>query len=300
MTGSPTAFAIAAPAKINLYLHVTGRRADGLHIIDSLMAFADVCDSVVVRPAADLRLDLEGRFARHLPTGDDNLVLRAARALAERLGVSPRVRITLTKRLPVASGIGGGSSDAAATLKALTALWQADPRVLEDNEWTARLGADVPVCLFGAPAQVSGIGDIVRVAPALPECAVLLVNPGVPVPTGSVFARRSGAFSSSAPLPPVHDFAALVQELAERRNDLTDAAISISPAVGQALDALARSSGCRLARMSGSGGTCFAMFDVDAGALDAARAIAERHPEWWVCATRLRGAAPILEPHPTL
>jgi 4-diphosphocytidyl-2-C-methyl-D-erythritol kinase len=296
VTGSRLTLAIAAPAKINLYLHVTGRRADGYHFIDSLMAFTEAGDRIVVRPAEDLRLEVQGRFAPVLGAGEDNLVLRAARALSERTGVRPRAHITLVKELPVASGIGGGSSDAAATLKVLAAHWQIDSAALADAEWAAvRLGADVPVCLFAAPAQVSGIGEVVRPASDLPACAVVLVNPGVAVPTGAVFARRVGPFSVEGSLPRATDLAALAARLAERRNDLTDAAQSIAPAVGHSLQALAQSQGCRLARMSGSGATCFGLYDDDTAAGAAARAIVAAHPDWWVCATRFRKAPPIVE-----
>jgi len=296
VTGSRPHIAILAPAKINLYLHVTGRRPDGYHLIDSLTAFTELGDRILVRPAGELSLEIEGPFARALSDGEDNLVLRAARALQERASVRSGARITLVKNLPVASGIGGGSSDAAATLKALAALWRLDASLFGDPDWAvARLGADVPVCLFASPAQVSGIGESVRHGPALPPCAIVLVNPGVAVPTGPVFARRTGAFSPNAPIAAAPDFASMVRALAERRNDLAEPATSIAPIIGRTLDAVAHSAGCGLARMSGSGATCFGLFEDDAAAEAAARRLVAEHPDWWVRPTRFRATPPALE-----
>ena len=186
-----------APAKLNLYLHVTGRRADGYHLLDSLAAFSDIGDRLNVAPAPRLALAITGPFARDLAQDDPrkNLVWRAAEALAARLGRTPDVALTLEKNLPVASGIGGGSSDAAAALKALAAHWQAslDERAL--CAIAAELGADVPVCVVARASFFGGIGDEIVPAPALPPAPLLLVNPGIALPTASVFRARQGAFS---------------------------------------------------------------------------------------------------------
>jgi 4-diphosphocytidyl-2-C-methyl-D-erythritol kinase len=294
VTSAPLGFAAAAPAKVNLHLHVTGRRADGYHLIDSWMAFTAAGDRLFVAPARGLRLAIEGPFAGGLSAGEDNLVMRAARALAERTGTRAGAAIRLVKNLPVASGIGGGSADAAAALRTLVRLWRLAPTVLADPAWTAaRLGADLPACLVAASARVSGIGEVVEAGPALPPCGVVLVNPGVAVATAQVFARRDGAFSPpAARAGAAANARRLAQALAASRNDLAPAAMSIAPQIADALAALARAPGCRLARLSGSGATCFGLFDHVAAAAAAARALAAGQPHWWVCATRFRAAPP--------
>ncbi|HET6222020.1 MAG TPA: 4-(cytidine 5'-diphospho)-2-C-methyl-D-erythritol kinase, partial [Dongiaceae bacterium] len=208
----------------------------------------------------------------------DNLVLKAARLLADRAGVVPRAAIRLIKHVPVAAGLGGGSADAAATLRELAALWRVAMPEEELFDLAARLGADVPMCLAGRTAFVSGIGERLTWAPPLPECAVLLVNPGTVLPTRDVFAARRGAFSPVQPAPRQwRDLAELAGVLADRGNDLTAAAISLAPPVGQVLEALGRT-GARHAAMSGSGGTCFALYDSN----DLARRAASALPAaWW-------------------
>ncbi|MQA66492.1 MAG: 4-(cytidine 5'-diphospho)-2-C-methyl-D-erythritol kinase [Alphaproteobacteria bacterium] len=308
---------VAAPAKLNLYLHVTGRRASseaavsrnvgaprdgtpssatrgGYHTLDSLIAFAGLADRVIASPApsGEITLTIDGPFVDAIATaGEDNLVLRAARALAAATGTKAGARLHLTKNIPVAAGLGGGSADAAATLRALTELWGVDaaPRL---DEIALSLGADVPVCLASRPSLVTGIGEVVTPAPALPHAGLLLVNPGVAVATAAVFAAFDAA-SAAIPegardvrIPPVvfATAAALAAALAPARNDLTAAAQSLVPAIGEVLAALAAAEGCRLARMTGSGATCFGLFD-DPGAAEAARRIVARgHPEWWAWA----------------
>lgn len=289
MSGAVAAIREFAPAKINLFLHVTGRRADGYHLISSLMVFAEIGDDVVVAPAEALSLAIDGPFAASLPAGGDNLVLRAAQRLADLAGVAPRAAIRLTKRLPVASGIGGGSADAAAALRALVRLWRIDP----DREALSRLalglGADVPVCLLSRPAEVSGIGDVLAPAPPLPPAWLVLVNPGVAVPTKDVFAARTGSYSALAQLDhrPV-DAADLARQLAARHNDLAAPARSIAPVIGEALAAIEAVPGCLLARMSGSGATCFGLFASADQAAAAAGRIGKEHPRWWSVAAALR------------
>lgn len=277
-----------ASAKLNLYLHVVGRRADGYHLLDSLVAFADIADEILAVPAPRLSLDVTGPFAASLaadPT--NNLVWRAAEWLAHRLGRSPGASLTLVKTLPVASGIGGGSSDAAAAVRALLHLWGAslDPAALAA---LSELGADVPVCFAARTAWLGGIGEEIMPAPALPPTSVVLVNPGLPLATPSVFKARCGPFSVPARFTTVvPDAAALGDLLAARRNDLTDAAIELMPEIGLVLAALAAQDGVIIARMSGSGATCFGLFPDDAAAHAAAARLRAAQPGWWVAAGRL-------------
>lgn len=283
-----TAHTEFAPAKINLHLHVVGRRDDGYHLLDSLVVFAGVGDRLSVSPAEDLSLTLTGPFAAGLAAETDNLVLRAARALADVVGQRATGRLVLEKVLPVASGIGGGSADAAATLRLLCRFWDIALPAEEMRRLAAGLGADVPVCLSGHPALMSGVGEILAPAPSLPEAGLVLVNPGVAVSTPSVFRARAGGFSSAAGFPPGGwpDAAALAGGLRETRNDLEPAAQSLAPAIDDALAALEAPSGCLLARMSGSGATCFGLF----GSADAARQAADaiRRPGWWVWGGRMQ------------
>jgi len=250
-----------AHAKVNLWLNVVGRRDDGYHLLDSLVAFVDLADQVDAQPADRLSLDLDGPLAAALAGEADNLVLKAARLLADRAGVAPRAAIRLFKQVPVAAGLGGGSADAAAALRELVALWRVAMPEEELFDLAATLGADVPMCLAGRTAFVSGVGERLAWAPPLPECAVLLVNPGTALPTRDVFAARRGAFSAVRPAPrPCRDLADLADVLADRGNDLTAAAISLAPLVGQVLEELGRT-GARHVAMSGSGATCFALYD---------------------------------------
>jgi 4-diphosphocytidyl-2-C-methyl-D-erythritol kinase len=282
-------FRAAAAAKINLYLHVVGKRPDGYHLLDSLMAFADVHDTVIALPGDKLSLAVSGPFGRALEGEGDNLVLRAARKLAELGGVEPRARLRLIKRLPVASGIGGGSADAAAALRVLAALWNLRPAAGDLHRLALGLGADVPVCLGGRAMQVAGIGEVLKPAPRLPAAGILLVNPNLPLATPPVFKARQGPFSAPDPLPraPIADAMQLVRLLAGRRNDLAPPAMQLLPAVGDVLAALERTSDCLLARMSGSGATCFGLFADGAAAATAGAMLAAAHPGWWVAPGRL-------------
>lgn len=273
-------FAEAAPAKVNLYLHVVGRRADGYHLLDSLAVFPRVGDVVRAAPADDFELALEGPFGGALQAEPDNLVLRAARGLAELAGVRAGMRLTLEKILPVASGIGGGSADAAATLRLLGRLWGAAPDPAALHALALRLGADVPVCLESLPARMGGVGETLSAAPALPAFGMALVNPGVAVSTPEVFRARSGGFSPPAALPEgwAHA-AAMAADLAVLSNDLQPPAVALRPVIGAVLAALLATPGCLLARMSGSGATCFGLY-ADAPTA-AAAADAVRRPGWW-------------------
>ncbi|MBT3553807.1 MAG: 4-(cytidine 5'-diphospho)-2-C-methyl-D-erythritol kinase [Rhodospirillaceae bacterium] len=280
-----------APAKINLYLHVTGQRADGFHTLDTLIAFAGIGDEITARSAETLRLEIDGPFAGVLQAGAqnpvDNLVLKAARALADYAGVPERAHISLTKNLPIAAGIGGGSADAAAALKALTKLWQIPWDADAMLKLAATLGADVPMCLAGETAFAGGIGEQLSPAPPLPAYGLVLVNPGVALSTPDVFAARTGDFSEAARFTDApRDAAAFAQILAARRNDLAEAATALAPVIGDVLTAL-DAAGAHLARMSGSGATCFGLFDDLGAAKSAAKRLQTDQPDWWVAATKL-------------
>ncbi|MFO1161437.1 MAG: 4-(cytidine 5'-diphospho)-2-C-methyl-D-erythritol kinase [Reyranellaceae bacterium] len=268
-----------AYAKVNLWLNVVGRRPDGYHLLDSLVAFVDLADTVEARPADRLSLELAGPQMGELAGEADNLVLKAARLLADRAGIPPLAALRLVKHIPVAAGLGGGSADAAAALRALANLWRV---TLPDGalfDIAGRLGADVPMCLAGRTAVATGIGDGLQPAPPLPPMAILLVNPGTGLPTRDVFAARRGSFSPVHPAPTRwRDLPELVAALAERGNDLADAAMSLQPAVSEVLDFLRRAGEARYASMSGSGATCFALFDSIAAARRAAASVPE---QWW-------------------
>lgn len=284
----PTQTRTRAPAKINLFLHVVGRRSDGYHLLDSLVAFAAYCDEVSAQAGERISLRIRGPYADALDVGPDNLVLRAAQALAGEYGVARGAEITLTKNLPVAAGIGGGSADAAATLRVLSALWGADPDETTMDRLAVALGADVPVCLRGRTSQMSGIGDIVRLGPDLPPCGILLINPNRPLATPQVFGARRGPFSDPNPIVgPLTDAAALAHALRSRRNDLAPAAIELCPDIGRVIAAVELAQGCLLARLSGSGPTCFGLFETEDEAAAAALRIAADNPDWWVQPTRL-------------
>ena len=276
-------------AKINLCLEVTGRRADGYHELESLIVFAGLGDRLDFRPAETLEVGVTGPCAGGVPAGADNLVARAARTLADHAGVAPAARIDLDKRIPVAAGIGGGSADAAATLEGLAALWGLSPTPGDLMRIAAELGADVPVCLFGRPAIVRGIGEIIARAPPLPAGWLVLANPGLPLATRRVFEARTGAYSPERPwTASANDVRELAERLAERSNDLQPAALRLAPGIGRVLERLGAAPGALLARMSGSGATCFALFATAPEARAAAAAIGREHPDWW------RAAAPML------
>ena len=275
-----------APAKINLWLHVTGRRPDGYRELDSLVAFADVGDRLSAAPAQELTLTVSGPFAAALDAGADNLVLRAARSLAAHCGIPAQAALHLHKNLPVASGIGGGSADAAAALRLCARLWRADIGNAAMARLALDLGADVPACLAGRTARMTGIGEkLAPPDPAPPAAPAVLVNPGIAVSTGQVFEALAGPFGSPAE-DRGGDFAG---RAAANRNDLEAPAIALVPEIADVLAALRAAPGLRLARMSGSGATCFGLFDGAAAAEAAARAIAAAHPAWWVAACSIGG-----------
>lgn len=272
-----------APAKINLTLHVTGQRHDGYHLLDSLVAFADVGDRISIEDASALRLEVTGPQAARVPLGEDNLVLRAARLFGPGRGAA----ITLDKVLPVASGIGGGSADAAATLRALAQHWGV---ALPAPELVLGLGADVPVCLVGRTVRLAGVGEALTPV-QLPPAWIVLANPGVAVPTADVF--RALVRRDHAPMPQIlprlRDAAELAAFLRMMRNDLEAPAIRLEPVIRQVSTALTATPGCMMARMSGSGATCFGLFSDSLSAAAAARSLQDAHRDWWVAAAPLLG-----------
>ena len=287
-----------APAKVNLTLHVLGRRADGYHEIESLVAFAGVGDALSFTPGRALALTVGGPTAAAAGDTADNLVLKAARALAEQVEGLQLGRFALSKRLPVAAGLGGGSADAAAALRMLARsshLAPDDPRLLQAARVT---GADVPVCLDPRPRLMRGIGDILSEPLDLPKLAAVLVNPGVAVPTREVFAALKLPAGSVAASPPGSATSldatslgatSLADAIANGRNDLELPAIELQPVIADVLAVLRKLPGCRLSRMSGSGATCFGLFDSTAAATAAARTLRIGYPAWWVRPTVLGG-----------
>lgn len=270
-----------APAKINLTLHVTGQRSDGYHLLDSLVVFADIGDTVQASASDRLTLAIDGPEGAELSNEPDNLVLRAARLLDPERGTE----IILTKTLPVASGIGGGSSDAAAALRALSVLWACP---LPQTTDLLALGADVPVCLDPRPWRMSGIGETLHPVPPLPALDILLVNPRRAVSTPEVFRALGSKANPPMPrrLPDWRDAAAFCSWLKTQRNDLAAPAIGLCPEIGEVLTAL-DGSGTLHAGMSGSGATCFALFPTDGSARRASAALRADHPQWWIADGRL-------------
>jgi 4-diphosphocytidyl-2-C-methyl-D-erythritol kinase len=275
--------AARARAKINLFLHVGARREDGFHPLQSLAVFAMAGDRLTAEKADELSLSLQGPFAAAL-SGGDNLVLKAARALAERAGRLPQAKLTLTKNLPVASGIGGGSADAAAALRALSDLWQLDLNETALCEIAASLGSDVPVCVASQPSFMEGRGEILTPVPTLPPLPLLLANPGVAVPTKDVFAALDERHGAGMTLPRGRfgDLADLLRFLETTGNDLEAPAIALQPVIGEVLKGLKSLPGALFTRMSGSGATCFALMADDDCCQRAAMLLKQLHPDWWI------------------
>ena len=283
---------VEAWAKVNLYLHVTGKRPDGYHSLDSLVVFAGIGDTIRVEAADDLSLSVDGPTAALLDGTGGNIVLDAAQALARAAHVPALARIHLTKRLPVAAGIGGGSADAAATLLALSRLWGVTLPPAQLHALALALGADVPVCLRRRPTRMGGIGDNLTEVPPLPAAWLVLVNPRIGLSTPAVFKARHGCFSDPQPLESSPaDAEQLATMLARRGNDLTDAAISLVPEIAEVLQMLQPTPDCLLARMSGSGATCFGLFAGQAQADAAAAAIAAVHGQLWCKSVPLLSAS---------
>jgi 4-diphosphocytidyl-2-C-methyl-D-erythritol kinase len=282
----------AALAKINLTLRVLGRRADGYHELESLVAFADVGDTLRFQTGAPLALEIDGTYADACGAPADNLVLKAAAALSAQVAGLKLGRFRLTKELPVASGIGGGSADAAAALRLLvhgnrpifSSVDFADPRV---QAVALAVGADVPVCLESKARIMRGVGDRLSPPAKLPRLAVVLVNPGVPLATRDVFAKYSAAPSSPSLGDPPSDHDALIDYLRQHGNDLTQAAIACAPVIETVLAELHDAPGSLLARMSGSGATCFALFGSAGEAAAAAWLVQNKRKDWWTTAATI-------------
>ena len=293
MTARPHETALVAPAKVNLFLHVGERRADGYHDICSLAAFADFGDRLTGEVADDLSLSISGPFASGLPTGAENLVVRAGRALQEWARGNGRqvagAALQLEKRLPQASGIGGGSSDAAAALKLLARLWDLPATAADLARVGFTLGADVPVCLLGRAAVMEGVGEKLSLWPAFPPLPAVLVNPGAAVMTADVFRaldKRSGVTA-----PVAAEFKSpreVAVWLRLRANDLEGPARTLVPVIGDVLAEISATTGCLLSRMSGSGATCFGLYESPQAACAAASVLASRRKNWWVTPATLR------------
>ena len=286
-------FTEAAPAKINLALHVTGRRPDGYHSLEMLVAFAEVGDELEATSAKKDSLSITGPFAAGLGNGETNLVLRALSAFRQRWpGALPDgLALRLAKNLPIAAGLGGGSADAAAALRLFAAVADTDIAFADLLDLARGLGADVPMCLHSRPAEVRGIGEIVLPLKHFPACHIVLVNPLVPVVTADVFRRLER--HDNPGLPDVGDPlmrpAQLGLWLDETRNDLEPPAIAMVPTIGDLIDQLDGASGCILSRMSGSGATVFGLFGSSAQAHQAAHDLRETWPGYWVAAAPLIG-----------
>ncbi|MCC9620709.1 4-(cytidine 5'-diphospho)-2-C-methyl-D-erythritol kinase [Thalassospira sp. MA62] len=284
-----------APAKLNLFLHVTGKRDDGYHLLESLVCFTEAGDKLSgeLRDDGKVTLTITGPMSDRLSheNTDDNLVMRAA-TLLKGYAPSKGADMTLEKHLPVASGIGGGSADAAAALRLLSNMWQLDLDDQKLGEIALSLGADVPVCLASESCLMSGIGETLTPIDDLPEMPLVLINPGKTVSTPEIFkAREEGAFTEPGLWDTHATFqsgASLAAALGECRNDLTLPATGILPEIWDVLNALAREEGCLLARMSGSGATCFAIYDTRAQAEQAAATIRAEHSDWWITPTKTR------------
>ncbi|MGR3343930.1 MAG: 4-(cytidine 5'-diphospho)-2-C-methyl-D-erythritol kinase [Paracoccaceae bacterium] len=270
-----------APAKINLTLHVTGQRADGYHLLDSLVVFADLGDVITAEPAEDTSFRVTGPAASGVPKGKKNLVLRAEQLMGSDRGAE----LTLHKVLPAASGIGGGSSDAAATLRALSEMWGAP---VPDADSLMALGADVPVCMNGQTARISGVGEYVMPV-SVPNFHMVLVNPNVPLATSQVFdalqQKKNAAMQTE--LPQWQDASDFCNWLAAQRNDLERPARILVPVISAAISQISATAGCLLARMSGSGATCFGLYGSAATAKAASDAISDAHADWWVVSAGL-------------
>ncbi len=269
-------FHIFAPAKINLFLHITGRRADGYHMVQSLMAFADVGDGLEFSAQKNFEVEVTGPFAAALPAAADNLVYKAARLLSEEYKAPLQGKIILTKNLPIASGIGGGSADAAAALKGLVKLWNLPDEPTRLQEIAQHLGADVPACLYGGIVWAEGIGEVLTRIPDMPALHLVLVNPLIPTSTVAVFKKFSGRFS-----PPMKMRAMTIADLKTCCNDLTEAALAVTPEISTVLAVLAGTENCLLHRLSGSGATCFGIYENADAAEAAAKKIKAQYPAWW-------------------
>jgi 4-diphosphocytidyl-2-C-methyl-D-erythritol kinase len=273
-----------APAKINLMLHVVGKRADGYHLLQSLTCFADIGDEITLTPSHDFTLTIDGEFAEALQ-GHENLISKAANALAQSAGIRPHGRISLKKKLPIGAGLGGGSSDAAAALKLLSAHWHCKiPPALP-----VQLGSDVPACIIGAPCWMQKTGEDITPLKLLFDLPALLVNPRVHLPTQEVYENLKTPYSEPLSLPKQFTRSRLLDFLRSTSNALEVPAIAMQPVIAEVLHELRKLKGCQLARMSGSGSSCFALFASQEALMAAQQFLRQSHPHWWIKKTILQG-----------
>jgi 4-diphosphocytidyl-2-C-methyl-D-erythritol kinase len=280
-----------APAKLNLGLRVLGRRSDGYHLLQSLVVFLDLADEIEIAPALTWRLQMSGRFSGSVGS-EDNLVLRAGRLLAAKATedmagcAALAAEIRLEKNIPVAAGLGGGSSDAAAVLRSLNVVWKLFWNFDRLQQVAAPLGADLAVCLAVAPAMMSGIGELIELI-EVPSLSLVIANPGIPLSTKDVFMRLRPPYQEALPVPAaMHNQASVVAFAGALGNSLTTPAIELCPTIGALLSDIRALEGCRLAQMSGSGATCFGVFDDEMAAKAGAAALQAKRPGWFVRASR--------------
>lgn len=280
---------VTAPAKVNLFLHITGRRGDGYHLLESLFVFTESGDRITVSPSDRLSFSLSGPFAGALAGGENNLVVAAAEALATATGIAPHVALGLEKNLPVAAGIGGGSADAAATLLALNDFWYLGLSLGELSAIAIQLGADVPACLHQKPLFVQGVGEKIREVPLGFEAGILLANPGVELSTPAVFKafKEAGSAFDDVLGQGVSPWDSLEVLEQNTRNSLEVPAVAACPEVAEVLAFLHGLEGVQMVRMSGSGATCFAVFANRDAAEDARKTAEKCHPDWWFMADRV-------------
>ncbi len=281
---------VFAPAKINLFLHLTGKQDNGYHTLDSLVSFADIGDLITIEAAPSFSFHVTGEFAGEFNKNDsctflhgDNLVIKAARSLSQATDKPLNVKITLTKNLPLASGIGGGSSDAAATIWGLQKLWKLSHKADYLDELLIKLGADVPVCLNCTPTVMRGTGEELSHAPIMPEIPILLINPIVSCSTTAIFSYHNDAFKKNIELPKqFNSITDLIKTLRSVGNDLYEPALELVPEIKNVITAINSYEGCLLSRMSGSGATCFGLFKTIEDAETASQNIAKTYPNWWI------------------
>ncbi len=281
---------VFAPAKVNLYLHITEKLSNGYHALDSLVAFVDIGDKIKIEPANELTFQITGPYAGSFKGTDldcskasSNLVIRAAFSLAKAANKTPDIKITLEKNLPLASGLGGGSADAAATIWGLCEWWKISKKSDYIHDILSELGADAPVCFQCLPARLKGIGDVFENAPIFSETPIVLVNPEKACPTPLVFERGTQDFKKIIELPSrLDNFDDLIVFLENTDNSLYQSACQIVPEIENIQRAIGLQAGCRLARMSGAGATCFGLFRTENQAQEAAKNIAYENPDWWV------------------
>lgn len=280
---------IFAPAKINLCLHITGKRPDGYHILDSIVAFCSIGDEIQINYSEHFEFYINGPFAHAFSQDENqrnidssNLIVKAVKFFAQTLNKPTNFRITLTKNLPLASGIGGGSSDCAAVTRALLSYWKLS-EIPELDSLLLKLGADVPVCYKCVATRLEGIGELLSPLPIIPKVPIVLVNPLKECPTPKVFQLHKGFYAPIDIIPTnFTTTSSFVDFLQKQRNDLYEAAVKIVPDISKLLEILDYQKGCSLARLSGSGGTCFGLFETIEDAQIASRKIASDHPELWV------------------